>query len=155
MGRNGDLPWRLSSDLKLFRKLTMGKPLIMGRKTFETLPGALDGRDNIVVSRDINFDGEGIIQALTMETALEAAKTCAGVREVDEVMIIGGAQIYEATLPVVSRIYLSRVHADVDGDTFFPEIDWSDWKEVSKETFQAGAKDDYDFSLLTLEKKLS
>lgn len=154
MGRDGDLPWRLSSDLKLFRQLTMGKPLIMGRKTFETLPGgALDGRDNIVVSRDVKFDGEGIIQALNIESACGAAETCAGMRLVDEAMVIGGAQIYASMLDKVSRIYLTRVKAKVEGDTYFPPIDWSEWEETHVKEHDAGPKDDFAFSFHKYERK--
>lgn len=152
MGKDGDLPWRLRSDLKLFRRLTMGKPLIMGRKTFETLPGALDGRDNIVVSRDSSFAADGAIVVSSLDAAYEAAEDCAAARGADEVMIIGGAQIYAASLEKATRIYLTRVHGDVEGDTYFPPMDWTEWRQVSSEKHEPQAGDDFGFTLSVYER---
>ncbi|MGI9381971.1 MAG: dihydrofolate reductase [Methyloligellaceae bacterium] len=152
IGRQGGLPWRLSSDLKLFRRLTLGKPLIMGRKTFESIGKPLDGRDNIVVTRSSGFHAPGISVADGIETALRLARDCAQARQAEEIAVIGGAQIYEAALPFTDRIYLTRVHAAPEGDTFFPDLREADWREVSRERFAAGPKDDCDFTLVTLER---
>lgn len=152
IGRQGTLPWRLSSDLKLFRRLTLGKPLIMGRKTFASIGKPLDGRDNIVVTRNAAFDVPGVDVAGGIETALRLARERAGERGADEIAVIGGAQIYQAVLPLTDRIYLTRVHASPEGDTFFPDVAAEDWREVGRERFAAGPKDDCDFTLVTLER---
>lgn len=153
MGRGGGLPWHLSSDLKIFRRLTMGKPMIMGRKTFQCLEGPLDGRDNIVVSRNACFDVEGVFCVTSLDEAFALSERLAAERGVDEVTIIGGAEIYQAALPKVTRIYKTLVHAAPEGDTFFPELEEGDWREISREDFKAGEKDDFDFSLIVLERK--
>ena len=122
IGRGGDLPWRLPSDMKRFRRITMGKPLIMGRKTFASLPKALDGRDNIVVTRNAAFAAEGAIVARDLDEALRIARECAKARGADEIVVIGGAEIFRAALPLADRIYLTRVHALLEGDVFFPRM---------------------------------
>lgn len=152
IGREGTLPWRLSSDLKQFRKLTMGKPLIMGRLTFASIGRPLDGRDNIVLSRDRSFAHPGVQVAHAPDAALDIARQCAQARGADEVMIIGGAEIYRLLLPRTKRIYLTRVHAHVGGDTHFPPLSASDWKETSRVTHRAGPKDDHDYSFTVLER---
>src|SRR5690606_42008351 len=120
----GDLPWRLSSDLKLFRRLTMNKPIIMGRRTWESLPRRpLDGRDNIVLTRDRNFAAEGAHVVHSVEAALELGRKFAEARGVDEISVIGGAQIYESMLEHADRIYLTEVHGSPEGDTVFPPLD--------------------------------
>lgn len=152
IGRQGDLPWRLSSDLKLFRRLTLGKPLIMGRKTFESIGKPLDGRDTIVVTRNPDFDAAGTLVADSFEAALRLGRDCAGARGADEIAVIGGAQIYRAAMPYTDRIYLTRVHAAPEGDTVFPGLAEADWREAAREPFAAGPKDDHDFTLVTLER---
>jgi dihydrofolate reductase len=153
IGNAGELPWRLSSDLKRFRKLTMGKPMVMGRKTFASIGKALDGRDNIVVSRDRAFEPEGVLVANDMESALEIARECARARHVGEIAIIGGEQVFRDTLPLADRIELTRVHASPQGDTFFPELDKRDWKETSCERHSAGSGDSADYSFVRLERR--
>jgi dihydrofolate reductase len=152
IGRDGQMPWRLSSDLKYFRRLTMGKPLIMGRKTFASLTKALDGRDNIVVTRNAEFAGEGATATHSLEEALQLARKCAELRGTDEIMIVGGAEIYRETLGLADRIYLTRVHATPEGDTNFPLADFSGWCEVAHEAGERTEKDDYSFTFLTLDR---
>ena len=120
IGSNGRLPWRQSSDLKRFRALTLGKPVIMGRKTFDGLPKALDGRDNIVITRDPDWSADGAISAPGLDAAIAVATEYAGLRGVEEIMVIGGAEVYRAAQPRADRIYLTRIHASPAGDTIFP-----------------------------------
>ncbi len=153
IGRDGQLPWRLSTDLKLFRRLTMGKPIVMGRKTWETLPKRpLDGRDNIVVTRDAAFRAEGAIVAHSVDDALRIARDLADARGVDEVAVIGGAEIYRATLAAAGRIYLTEVDALPEGDTQFPELDPAVWREVSREPLERGPRDEFAAELVILER---
>jgi dihydrofolate reductase len=152
IGRDGRMPWRLSSDLKYFRRLTMGKPLIMGRKTFASLTKALDGRDNIVVTRDTQFTADDAIATHSLEEALQLARKCLELRGTDEIMIVGGAEIYREALGLADRIYLTRVHTIPDGDTIFPLSDFSDWREVEREAGERTEKDDFSFTFLTLDR---
>ena len=152
IGRGGDLPWRLSSDLKQFRKLTLGKPVIMGRRTFELLGRVLDQRVNIVLSRDPDFDVPGVVVARSFEDALARARKAADEAGVDEIMVIGGEDVFRAALPLAGRIYLTEVHAHPNADTWFPEFDASAWCEVSREAHEPGPKDDHPFSFVMLER---
>lgn len=129
IGRDGDVPWRIPSDMESFVTITMGKPLIMGRKTWESLPGgALRGRTNIVVTRRRDYEADGATVVHSPAEALEAAREAAGPG--GEVVVAGGSAIYEALLPQADRMYLSRVEAEVEGDTRFPEVDWSEWEAI-------------------------
>lgn len=128
IGDDGGVPWNIPSDMRSFVTITMGKPLIMGRKTWESLKGALPGRTNIVVTRREDYEADGGVVAHSPEEALEAAMRAAG--ETGEVMVAGGSSIYEAFLPAADRMYLSRVDADVEGETRFPEVDWEEWQTV-------------------------
>jgi dihydrofolate reductase len=152
IGRGGSLPWRQPSDLRTFRRLTMGKPVIMGRRTYQSIGKPLDGRDNIVVTRDASFAASGITAVPSLDAALQVARAGAHQRAVDEVMIIGGAEIYAASLPIADRIYLSRVHATVAGDTVFPALDPADWREVSREPIPPDPRDEYSATLLIFER---
>jgi len=152
IGRAGRLPWRLSSDLKSFRRLTMGKPVIMGRKTFQSIGKPLDGRDNIVLTRDPQFRPPGVLVAATIEEAAELARGLAGRRGVADVMVIGGADIFRLALPLATRIYLTRVHARPEGDTVFPEPDPAEWREVSRDPLPQGARDEHPATLIVLER---
>ncbi len=152
IGRDGALPWRLSTDLKLFRKLSMGKPLIMGRKTFASLQKPLDGRDNIVVTRDRSFAAEGAIVVHAMEEALRCARDFAERRCTGEIIVMGGAEIYRQTLPLADKIYLTRVNAAPEGDTRFPPLDMSQWRLIQEEAYEKGVKDDFGFTFLILER---
>lgn len=152
IGKDGVLPWRLSSDLKRFRSRTMGKPVVMGRKTFESLGKPLDGRDNIIVTRNPDFRAEGIILTLGVDQALRVARDLAIARGVGEVAVIGGAEVYRQVLPHAGVIDMTEVHATPDGDTWFPEIDKGGWREVSRERHAAGPKDSADYSFVVLER---
>lgn len=152
IGRGGTLPWYVPSDLKTFKRLTLGKPVIMGRKTFASIGKPLPGRDNIVVTRDGTFKAEGVERASTIEEALAIARRKAAERGVDEIMIIGGAQIYAASLPLADRIYLTRIHARPDGDATFPEPDPAVWREVSRAPVPPDPRDDASGTLLILER---
>lgn len=153
IGRGGDLPWRLSSDLKLFRRLTLGKPIIMGRRTWQTLrKKPLDGRDNIVVTRDRAFVAKGATIAHSIEKALDAARKAAAARGVDEIMVIGGAEIYREALPHAHRLYWTEVDADPAGDTWFPSLEPSAWREVSREPMPRGPNDQFAAVLKVLER---
>lgn len=158
IGRDGDLPWRMSSDLKTFRRLTMGKPVIMGRKTFLTLKKPLDGRTNIVVTRAPDFKADGIVVARSVEAALAAAQLALNSDQensgdgVREVMVMGGAEIYGQILPKADRIYFTEIHAKPNGDTSFPPLGEGRWQEISAEPIKKGPRDDYDATLRVLER---
>jgi dihydrofolate reductase len=152
IGSDGGMPWHQRSDLKRFRALTIGKPVVMGRKTFQSLPKLLDGRDNIVVTRDPGFKPEGALVAATLDAALDLARTCAARRRANEIMVIGGAEVYASTLPRAARIYLTRIHASPDGDTYFPDLDQREWCEVSREELPKGPADDHQATLIVLER---
>jgi dihydrofolate reductase len=152
IGANSGLPWRLSSDLKTFRRLTMGKPVVMGRRTFQSLKKPLDGRDNVVVSRDPQYRPEGATVVGSLGEAMILARALARTGGSDEVMVIGGADIFTAALPLASRIYLTRVHAQPEGDVRFPEVDWSQWREVSAETLPKGERDDHAATLRVYDR---
>ena len=153
IGRGGDLPWHLRSDMKFFRKVTMGKPVIMGRRTFNSLPRVLDGRLNIVLSRNDGFDvPEGVVVARSLEEGLEVARAECANTGADEIAIIGGEDVFREVLPQVGRIYLTEVHASPEADTWFPGLQRAAWREVFREAHQAGPKDDHDFSIVVLER---
>jgi dihydrofolate reductase len=145
IGRDGALPWRLPDDLRHFRRLTLGKIVLMGRKTFESLGKPLDGRDNWVVTRDPRFSAPGAQVWTSLPAALEAA----GEREL---MVIGGGEIYRQTLPLAQRIYLTRVHARLDGDTWFPALGAAAWRACAREDHPADDRHAYAYSFVTLER---
>ncbi len=146
IGRDNQLPWRLPADLGHFKRLTMGKPIIMGRCTWESLPGLLPHRRHIVVTRDPDYVAEGAEIARSLDEAL----TLAG--DADEMMIVGGANLYAQTLPMASRLYLTFVHDDFDGDTRFPAFDRDAWKEVARECHEADARNPHAYSFVTMER---
>jgi dihydrofolate reductase len=152
IGHGGDLPWRLHSDMRYFRKITMGKPVIMGRLTFMSLPRSLDGRVNIVLTRNAAFEAPGAIMAYNLEEALDVARKAAAKAGVDEVMVMGGEDVFRAVLRQAGRIYLTEVHAAPHADTWFPDLDMREWREVSREPHEAGPKDDHAFSFVVLER---
>lgn len=153
IGKDGDLPWHLPSDLKFFRAVTMNKPVVMGRKTYDSIGKPLDGRDNIVVSRNPDFRPDGVLVARTIEDALNIARTAAHARGADEISIIGGEEIFKVMLPQADVIYLTEVYARAEGDAYFPEIDDADWREISRERHEAGPNDSADYSFVVLERK--
>ena len=146
IGADGGLPWHLSEDLRRFKEITMGKPMIMGRLTYETIGKALPGRRSIVLTRQADYQPAGVDVASTPEAALQLAG------DVDEVMIIGGAKVYEKFLPMSERIYLTRVHTEVKGDTFFPEIREDEWRIVSSQPLPPNDERPFSISFQTLER---
>lgn len=152
IGRGGDLPWHLRSDMRYFRKITMGKPVIMGRRTFKSLPRVLDGRLNIVLTRDRGFVAPDAVMAYSLEEGLAAARDSAGRTGAGEIMVIGGEDVFREVLPQAGRIYLTEVHASPEADTWFPALEPDEWHEVSRVRYPAGPKDDHDFSLVVLER---
>ena len=153
IGAGGDLPWRLPTDLKRFRKTTMGKPIIMGRKTYVSIGKPLDGRDNIVVTRDRSFAAPGVHVALTIADAIALGRQLATQRGVDEVVIIGGAEIFRATLAEADRIYLTLVRGKPAGDTYLAAFDPAIWAETAKEPMPQGPGDQYPADFLVLDRK--
>ena len=152
IGRGGDLPWHLHSDMRYFRKVTMGKPIIMGRLTFKSLGRALDGRVNIVLTRDRDFTAPGAVMAYSLQEGLDVARRAATKARVDEIMVMGGEDVFREVLPQASRIYLTEVQASPHADTWFPELDLSEWREVSREAHEAGPRDDHAFSFVVLDR---
>ena len=146
IGREGGLPWRLSADLRRFREITMGHPLIMGRKTHESIGRPLPGRLNIVLSRDPAFRAPGCVLVPELAAALAM---CA---EVEEVMVVGGAQIYAAALAACTRLYLTEVDAEVTGDVFFPAIHREDWTEISRQSVPADEKNEFESRFVVLDR---
>jgi dihydrofolate reductase len=152
IGREGDMPWRLKSDLARFRAVTMGKPVVMGRKTFESLGAPLKGRTNIVVTRDAEFARPGILVTHDIGRALAAARGDALRRGVNEIVIGGGSDIYAAVMPIATRLDITRVAARPDGDTYFPAIDEAVWRVVERHVPEQGAGDSAPFVWLTYRR---
>jgi len=146
IGRDNQLPWRLSADLKHFKRVTLGKPVVMGRKTWESIGRPLPGRDNIVVTRAMDYTAAGAQVVHSIDAALRAAG------DAPEIMVIGGARLYEQTLERAGRIYLTLVHAVVEGDALFPCIDPDAWRVIGSESFRADDRNEYDYSFKVLER---
>lgn len=142
IGANGTLPWRIPSDLKLFRRLTIGKPVIMGRKTFAAIGKPLDQRCNIVLTRDASFSAEGVDAVGDLEAALARGHAAAEVMGADEISIIGGADIYRQTLPMADRVYLTHVDAEPEGDAVFPDLG-QEWRLVERQALEQGPRDEH------------
>ncbi len=154
IGRAGALPWRLKSDLRKFRELTLGKPVIMGRATWDSLPNRpLPGRMNIVLSRDGRFAPTGAVACETFSEAVQIAREQADDDNVDEVCVIGGAALFEMAMPRAQRIYLTEVAARPEGDVFFPTFDESAWRETHRESYPASPDDEYPFVMRVLERR--
>lgn len=147
IGNAGVIPWKLPADMNRFRITTMGKPIIMGRKTFESIGHALPGRTNIVMTRDRSFHAEGVRIVLSRKEAITAAG------DADEVMVIGGEGIYKEFLPIAHRIYITIVDVKLQGDAFFPEVNTAEWREINREEHKSDEKNPYAYTFLTLEKK--
>lgn len=141
IGRDGEMPWRLATDLKRYRRLTMGKPMIMGRKTLASIGRVLDGRDSVVLTRGGGLPYEGAYAVHSPEGAVALAATLADARGADEIVIAGGAEIYRLFLDQVDRLYVTHVAAAPEGDALFPPIDPQHWKVVASEDVAAGEKD--------------
>lgn len=153
IGREGQLPWRLKSDLAHFRKVTINKPVVMGRKTFQSIGQPLKDRTNIVITRDPNFAAAGIVTAPDFKTALDLARADAVKRGTDAIMLIGGSDIFAAGLPLADRLEITHVHASPEGDVTFPAIDPQVWREVSRSEHSAGPQDDAGFAVVTYMRR--
>ncbi|MCW4207046.1 MAG: type 3 dihydrofolate reductase [Candidatus Thiodiazotropha lotti] len=149
IGRDNRLPWHLPADLQHFKSLTLGKPILMGRHTWESLPGLLPGRRHIVVTRNQAYLAPGAEVVHSVEEALAA------VEGEPEIMIVGGSHFYAAMLPRADRLYLTLVDADVEGDVRFPEIDWQEWQEVDRQDHSADEKNAYDYTFVNLIRRAS
>jgi dihydrofolate reductase len=149
IGAGGKLPWKLPADLVHFKQVTMGHPIIMGRKTFESIGRALPGRVNIVVTRQRDYAAPGCVIAASLDEAFERAK------EADEVFIIGGAELFRAALPRAEKLYLTRIDRDFEGDTFFPKLDPALWREVSRREGAVDEQNPYPHTFIELERRTS
>jgi len=152
IGRHNNLPWHLPQDLRYFKRVTMGKPIVMGRKTFESIGRPLPGRCNIVISQNPDYSAEGVRRVDSLDEALALAERIAGIDGAREAVVIGGAEIYALALPRADRLYLTRIHAIVDGDTQLPPIDWREWREVGRERHTADSDNPYDYSFLVYDR---
>ena len=147
IGSRGDLPWHLPADLRRFKQTTMGKPIVMGRKTFDSIGRPLPGRENLVVSRNPAFRAEGVRVFASVDGALDSVK------DKDEVICIGGAALNEALLPRAERMYLTRIDYAFEGDVWFPGYDLADWLEVSREDHAPDERNSYRFTFVTLARR--
>ena len=152
IGRNNALPWYLPEDLRYFKQVTYGKPVIMGRRTHESIGRPLPGRLNLVVSRNPEWRSAGVTATDSLEEALSRARAQSVVDGVDEAVVIGGSQIYAEALPVADRLYMTEVHARIEGDAFFPPLDWSQWWEIAREDCPASGNNDYPYSLVIYDR---
>jgi len=146
IGKDNQLLWHLPADLKHFKQLTTGHPVIMGRKTFESIGKPLPNRVNVVVSRQQNLNIEGVTVVHSLEEALKTVESC------DECFVIGGGELYRQSLHLTDKLYLTQVHANFDGDTYFPEINFAEWKLIEKNDFQEDEKNKYSYSFVNYLK---
>jgi dihydrofolate reductase len=153
IGNGNDLPWRLPGDLKQFKARTVGKPVVMGRKTYESLGQALPNRPNIVLSRDPLYRAKDAKVVTTLDAALALANEEAKQLSAEEISVIGGAALFSEIMPLAERMYYTEVHASPAGDTRFPSFDRSEWRETARKGPLQGAKDQYSYSFVTLERK--
>lgn len=148
IGADGGMPWHLPADLARFKQLTLGKPVLMGRLTWEAIGKALPGRINLVLTRDVNWHAAGAIRVGSLEEALQAA----GSSGAAELMVIGGAEVYRQALPLARRIYLTRIHAEPWGDTHFPDLEPGDWQEVARREQLSDERNAWDLTFAVLER---
>ena len=152
IGRKNSLPWHLSEDLKYFKRVTMGNSIIMGRKTWESIGKALPGRTNIVITKDPGYQAEEARVVHSIEEAINVAESVSLIDGSEEAFIIGGAELYQAVLPLAERIHLTRIHANVAGDTYLVDFDESQWQEIVHKEFYKGETNTYDFSICLLQR---
>jgi len=153
IGRNNSLPWKLPEDLKYFKRTTMGNSIIMGRKTWESIGRPLPGRTNIVISRDSNYEAEKAKVVNSLGAAIKLAENLAAIDGSKEAFIIGGAGLYKEALPLADRFHLTRVHAQVEGDTFLAEFNEDEWKEVSTKYFKKSDTNPYNYTICLLQRR--
>ena len=147
IGYKNKLPWNLPSELKYFRETTKGKPVIMGRRTFESIGRPMPERLNIIVTRDKSYKADNCIIVDSREDAIKAAKGS------DEIMVIGGAEIYKLFLPIANRLYITKVHGSFDGDTYFPEFNENEWVKVREKFVEKDNENEYSYTVIVLERK--
>ena len=147
IGKGGDMPWHLPAELRHFKQLTMDKPIVMGRKTFESIGRVLPRRQNIVITRERNWRFDGVDVVHSIDAAIEVAG------DTDELMIIGGAELYRQMLGCTQRLYLTLIDANIEGDTHFPEFNWDEWQEIENTRHPADEKNAYAMIFLVLDKK--
>jgi dihydrofolate reductase len=155
IGINNKLPWYLPNDLKYFKQITMGKPILMGRKTYESIGKPLPGRSNIIITRNPDWSADGVKIVHSLEQAFKLAESIVAIDGQNELLVIGGDQIYQSSLPMIDRIYLTQVHSEVNGDAWFPEVNWKDWREVGREDFIAEGANPYDYSFVVFDRFVS
>jgi len=155
IGINNKLPWHLPEDLKYFKQVTMGKPIIMGRKTFDSIKRPLPGRTNIVITRDKSYQHDGVRVVHSLMEAIDLAESICLIEGQDEAMVIGGSEIYNQSLPQCDRLYLTQVHADVEGDAHFPAFDAGDWQELGRQDFEADGCNPYNYSFIVLDRNVA
>ena len=154
IGRGNALPWRLKSDMQHFRALTMGKPVVMGRKTYLSIGKPLKGRTAIVVSRDRDFTAPGIVAAPSLDAALTVARGDALRRNADTIVVAGGADIYAQAMPLATQLAITHVHKQINGDAHFPAIDPNEWHESARSEQEAAAEDEAAFAFVTYERAI-
>jgi dihydrofolate reductase len=152
IGRNGQLPWKIPGDLRHFQRLTMGKPIVMGRLTYESMGGPLKGRLNIVITSKPDYSARGAVVVTSLKDALSLAGKDAAEKNTDEIAIIGGSAVFAETLPLAARLEITEVHGKPEGDTFFPPFDRSEWKEVRRDGPHQGVTDSLPYSFVTYER---
>lgn len=152
IGTNNSLPWHLPEDLKYFKRITLGHPIIMGRKTYESIGRPLPGRANIVVTRQPGWSADGVLTVGGIDAAIHLAEQQEGG---SEVFVIGGAELFRHTLGQVERLYLTQVHAKVAGDVYFPDFNQDEWREVDRIDHQADQRNPYSYSFLVLNRMVS
>ncbi|WP_456278700.1 dihydrofolate reductase [Bacillus sp. AK128] len=148
IGRNNELPWHLPADLAYFKRVTMGKPIIMGRKTHESIGRVLPGRENIIVTRNESYQSTGCKVVHSIDDVKGLEKEIA-----EELFVIGGAELFKELLPVTDRLYITHIHHEFEGDTFFPRIDWNEWTVIEREPGIKDEKNPYDFEYVVYERK--
>ena len=148
IGLDNQLPWHLPEDLQYFKTVTMGKPILMGRKTYDSIGRPLPGRANIVLTRDTNWTAQGVEVVNNLDAAIAASEEACKAADVDELMIIGGEQIYRKFLPVANKLYLTKVEAEIEGDAYFPVIDSNQWRQVAEKIPEKVGNYSYRFVVL-------
>lgn len=152
IGRDNQLPWHLPEDLAHFKRTTLGKPIIMGRKTYESIGRPLPGRPNLVVTRQSGWQATGVTVCNSLDQALQRARAEAATLGADELMVIGGGELYRQALPRAQRLYLTRVHGEVQGDAWFPDLAEAEWRQESAERHAASGSNPYDYSFIVLNR---
>lgn len=152
IGVNNDLPWRLPKDLQYFKKVTLGKPIIMGRKTYESIGKPLPGRTNVVITSNLDYKLEGAEVVHSLEQAIDLAREVAKASNQSEIMVIGGAQIYQQALPQAKKLYITEVDAQIEGDAHFPAVEYELYREIERETHSSDESNPYDYSFVCYQR---